>query len=61
MSQRSGRHGHVTRSGFERRGGYPSPETPVRVLPKVPAGPAPGAVADTRPPPVTEEADRTAP
>jgi hypothetical protein len=27
----------------EKRGGYPSAETPISSLPKVPAGPAPGA------------------
>lgn len=30
-------------SGFEKKGGYASPKTPVAHLPKVPAGPAPGA------------------
>jgi len=32
-----------TSSGFEKKGGYASPKTPVAALPKVPAGPAPGA------------------
>lgn len=30
-------------SGFEKKGGYASPKTPVASLPKVPSGPAPGA------------------
>jgi len=33
----------LTGSGFEKKGGYASPKTPVASLPKVPAGPAPGA------------------
>ena len=33
----------LTGSGFEKRGGYASPKTPVASLPKVPSGPAPGA------------------
>jgi hypothetical protein len=49
MSQRRGGHRAVPSSGFERRGGYASPPTPVPVLPKVPAGPAPGAVAVEQP------------
>lgn len=35
----------LTGSGFEKKGGYASPKTPVAALPKVPAGPAPGASA----------------
>lgn len=34
-----------TGSDFEKRGGYPSSDKPVVQLPKVPAGPAPGAPA----------------
>lgn len=36
----------LSRSGFEKKGGYPSSSTPVPVsaLPRVPKGPAPGAV-----------------
>lgn len=34
-----------TGSGFEKRGGYASSDKPVVELPKVPAGPAPGARA----------------
>lgn len=30
-------------STWNKKGGYPSPETPVRRLPVVPDGPAPGA------------------
>lgn len=37
----------LTGSGFEKKGGYASPKTPVATLPKVPAGPAPGASAAT--------------
>lgn len=33
----------LTGSGFEKRGGYPSQGAPIAKLPKVPAGPAPGA------------------
>ncbi len=33
----------LTGSGFEKKGGYASPKTPVASLPKVPPGPAPGA------------------
>ena len=32
-----------TDSGFQKKGGYASPKTPVTSLPKVPAGPAPDA------------------
>jgi hypothetical protein len=32
-------------SGFEQRGGYASSDKPVAELPRVPAGPAPGAPA----------------
>jgi len=35
----------LTGSGFEKKGGYASPKTPLASLPKVPAGPAPGASA----------------
>jgi hypothetical protein len=42
MSQRRGKNG---RPGFEQRGGYASPPVPMPALPRVPAGPAPGAVA----------------
>lgn len=40
----------LTGSGFEKRGGYASPKTPVATLPKVPAGPAPGASSSTAAP-----------
>jgi hypothetical protein len=33
----------LTGSGFEKKGGYASPKTSLASLPKVPAGPAPGA------------------
>jgi hypothetical protein len=50
MSRRRGGHHGVPLPGLEVRGGYPSPSTPVPVLPRVPAGPAPGARgADARP------------
>jgi hypothetical protein len=49
------------RDTFERTGGYASPATPVPVLPKVPAGPAPGATASrTTEPEVTEPAPEPA-
>jgi len=35
----------LTGSGFEKKGGYASPKTPLASLPKVPAGSAPGASA----------------
>jgi hypothetical protein len=49
MSQRRDR--GAERDGFERRGGYPSPAVPVSQLPKVPAGPAPGAAESGSPQP----------
>lgn len=33
----------LTESGFEKRGGYPSTGPVVSVMPKAPAGPAPGS------------------
>lgn len=39
----------LTGSGFEKKGGYSSPKTPLASLPKVPAGPAPGAAAPKAP------------
>lgn len=38
-------------SDYEKKGGYPSPPVPITELPKVPAGPAPGASARPDPPP----------
>lgn len=35
----------LSHSGFEKKGGYASPKTPVASLPKVPAGSAPGATS----------------
>jgi hypothetical protein len=65
MSQRSD--GGYAGGEFERKGGYPSPATPVSRLPKVPAGPAPGvpqddtpAAPDTPAPPDTPAATDTA-
>ena len=39
----------LSHSGLEKKGGYPSPKTPVAKLPKVPTGPAPGAKAPGQP------------
>jgi hypothetical protein len=49
MSRRRDGHMVVPRGVSEQQGGYPSPPTPVSVLPKVPAGPAPGATAAATP------------
>jgi hypothetical protein len=59
MSQR--RDGGDARGEFERKGGYPSPATPVSRLPKVPAGPAPGVPqADTEAEPAPRPASEPA-
>jgi hypothetical protein len=56
MSQR--RDEGAVHGEFERKGGYPSPATPVPVLPKVPAGPAPGVPqSGTCPEPAAEPAE----
>ncbi|MDQ1675396.1 MAG: hypothetical protein QOC93_540 [Actinomycetota bacterium] len=60
MSQRCD--GDATRGGFEWTGGYPSPAVPVSALPKVPAGPAPGARptgAESAPAPAAAPAEAT--